>query len=120
MIFLCSRRYDDNRCRIMKTLFCIHRSVASILDLWSTKYKDMFFVDIKELAQAKTPYELYEFTVSNNKFFQITLIIFIRNFTHSICVDVKSIPPRGCSRTNGMVRYIKFYCGPVDVGFCLM
>ncbi|XP_036230121.2 dynein axonemal heavy chain 7 isoform X1 [Bactrocera oleae] len=55
-------RYDDNRCRIMKTLFCIHRSVASILDLWSTKYKDMFFVDIKELAQAKTPYELYEFT----------------------------------------------------------
>ncbi|KAM7353017.1 dynein heavy chain at 36C isoform 1-T1 [Cochliomyia hominivorax] len=54
-------RYDENRCRLKRTLFCIHRSVASILELWNTKYKALTLVDAKALSQVDTPFEIYEF-----------------------------------------------------------
>ncbi|EDW55574.1 GM17246 [Drosophila sechellia] len=54
-------RYDENRNVLMKTLFCIHRSVASILELWSMKYKDKSLIDGKELAKVETPFSLFTF-----------------------------------------------------------
>lgn len=56
--------YDENRCRLKKTLFCIHRSVAHILELWNTKYKEITLVDARELSKVTTPFELFEFAVS--------------------------------------------------------
>ncbi|KAH8413286.1 hypothetical protein KR009_009673 [Drosophila setifemur] len=54
-------RYDENRNILMRTLFCIHRSVASILELWSMKYKDQTFIDGKELSKNETPFTLFAF-----------------------------------------------------------
>ncbi|XP_073827136.1 dynein heavy chain at 36C [Musca autumnalis] len=54
-------RYDENRCRLKRTLFCIHRSVAHILELWNTKYKEITLVDARELSKVSTPFELFEF-----------------------------------------------------------
>ncbi|XP_037882003.1 dynein heavy chain 7, axonemal-like [Glossina fuscipes] len=55
-------RYDENRCRLKTILFCIHRSVANILELWNSQYKDETLLDIEVIKSLKTPYVLYDFT----------------------------------------------------------
>ncbi|XP_068140477.1 dynein axonemal heavy chain 7 [Drosophila tropicalis] len=54
-------RYDENRSRLMKTLFSIHRSVASILEVWSMKYLNKTLVNIEELKQVEQPFALFNF-----------------------------------------------------------
>ncbi|KAH8377909.1 hypothetical protein KR093_007822, partial [Drosophila rubida] len=54
-------RYDENRNRLMKTLFCIHRSVASILEVWSMKYSSKLLVNIEELSKIEQPFTLFNF-----------------------------------------------------------
>lgn len=63
MAYNLSRSYDENRNVLIKTLFCIHRSVASILELWSMKYKDKSLIDSKELAKVESPFSLFTFVV---------------------------------------------------------
>uniref|UniRef100_A0A1A9WZY9 Dynein heavy chain 7, axonemal n=1 Tax=Glossina brevipalpis TaxID=37001 RepID=A0A1A9WZY9_9MUSC len=60
-------RYDENRCRLKTILFCIHRSVASILELWNSQYKNESLLDITALKSFEKPYELYDFTASKRK-----------------------------------------------------
>ncbi|ALC38670.1 Dhc36C [Drosophila busckii] len=54
-------RYDENRNRLKKTLFCIHRSVASILEVWSMKYTNKMLVNIDELSKVEQPFTLFSF-----------------------------------------------------------
>ncbi|XP_030383339.1 dynein heavy chain 7, axonemal [Scaptodrosophila lebanonensis] len=54
-------RYDENRSRLKQTLFCIHRSVASILELWSLKYATATLVNIDEIKKATEPFALFNF-----------------------------------------------------------
>uniref|UniRef100_A0A1A9WZZ0 Dynein axonemal heavy chain 7 n=1 Tax=Glossina brevipalpis TaxID=37001 RepID=A0A1A9WZZ0_9MUSC len=55
-------RYDENRCRLETILFCIHRSVANILELWNSQYKNKTLLDIEALKSIGKPIELYDFT----------------------------------------------------------
>ncbi|XP_032591888.1 dynein axonemal heavy chain 7 [Drosophila grimshawi] len=54
-------RYDENRNRLKTTLFCIHRSVASILEVWSMKYSSKTLVNIEELSKVEQPFSLFNF-----------------------------------------------------------
>uniref|UniRef100_A0A1B0F9M2 AAA+ ATPase domain-containing protein n=1 Tax=Glossina morsitans morsitans TaxID=37546 RepID=A0A1B0F9M2_GLOMM len=54
-------RYDEHRCRLKTILFCIHRSVANILELWNSQYKDETLLDVKAIRSAEKPYILYDF-----------------------------------------------------------
>lgn len=60
--FICS--YDENRNRLKTTLFSIHRSVASILEVWSLKYSNKTLVNIEELSKVEEPFTLFNFIVS--------------------------------------------------------
>ncbi|XP_017857964.1 PREDICTED: dynein heavy chain 7, axonemal [Drosophila arizonae] len=54
-------RYDENRNRLKTTLFSIHRSVASILEVWSLKYSNKTLVNIEELSKVEEPFTLFNF-----------------------------------------------------------
>ncbi|XP_055917464.1 dynein axonemal heavy chain 7 [Eupeodes corollae] len=55
-------RYDENRSKIKKTLFSIHRCVAHIMALWTTKFNNIAFIDVNELSAYGEAFELFDFT----------------------------------------------------------
>uniref|UniRef100_T1GJH0 Uncharacterized protein n=1 Tax=Megaselia scalaris TaxID=36166 RepID=T1GJH0_MEGSC len=54
--------YNENRTKIKRTLFSIHRSVSLIMSLWTQHYKDLMFIDVNFFTKKGRPFELFEFT----------------------------------------------------------
>lgn len=57
-------RFEENRKKIKRNLFAINPCLSQILEIWYTTFKNLCYVDMKQIIDKAQAYDLSEFTAT--------------------------------------------------------